>query len=200
MPRDDVLARIARASRPTRPLLKLSVSPWAARVLVAAGAQPGGTDDSMTVKFRDAESRGLSSSPARPEGDTQTALLELTRRGPIKAVALRPCTYNEARKVGEVFRKGSPVLMDLTEMPDHDAKRLVDFAAGLIFGRHGSIERIRSRIFLLVPGEAGARAEAATQAFSSHAAVVTVIEHGDLATDDDSAGVVDLLQSLSSSS
>ncbi len=52
-----------------------------------------------------------------------------------------PRTYNEARTIGEHFREGTPVIMNLTEMDDTDAKRLVDFAAGLVFGLHGSIER-----------------------------------------------------------
>jgi cell division inhibitor SepF len=36
-------------------------------------------------------------------------------------------------------------------MEDADAKRLVDFAAGLIFGLRGSIERVTSKVFLLSP-------------------------------------------------
>src|SRR5690348_8767061 len=46
---------------------------------------------------------------------------------------LHPRTYNEARTVGENFREGIPVIMNLSEMDDADAKRLVDFAAGLVF-------------------------------------------------------------------
>jgi cell division inhibitor SepF len=55
--------------------------------------------------------------------------------GPIRVTTLHPRTYNEARAIGEHFREGTPVIMNLTEMDDADAKRLVDFAAGLIFGR-----------------------------------------------------------------
>jgi FtsZ-interacting cell division protein YlmF len=62
-----------------------------------------------------------------------------------RITTLHPRTYNEARQIGEHFRSGTPVIMNLTEMDDTDAKRLVDFAAGLIFGLHGSIERSRPR-------------------------------------------------------
>ena len=41
--------------------------------------------------------------------------------------------------------------MNLTDMDDADAKRLVDFAAGLVFGLHGTIERVTSKVFLLSP-------------------------------------------------
>jgi cell division inhibitor SepF len=64
---------------------------------------------------------------------------------------LHPTTYNEARAIGEHFRDGYPVIMNLTEMDEADAKRLVDFAAGLAFGVRGSMERVTNRVFLLSP-------------------------------------------------
>jgi cell division inhibitor SepF len=65
--------------------------------------------------------------------------------------ALHPRTYNEARTIGEAFRANTPVIMNLSEMEDADAKRLVDFAAGLTFGLHGRIERVTAKVFLLSP-------------------------------------------------
>jgi cell division inhibitor SepF len=64
---------------------------------------------------------------------------------------LHPTTYSEARTIGEHFRDGYPVIMNLTEMDEPDAKRLVDFAAGLAFGMRGSMERVTNRVFLLSP-------------------------------------------------
>ena len=74
-------------------------------------------------------------------------------------VAVNPRTYNEARMIGENFREGIPVIMNLTEMDDADAKRLVDFSAGLIFGLRGGIERITSKVFLLSPDNVSVTAE-----------------------------------------
>src|ERR1700736_5797646 len=68
-----------------------------------------------------------------------------------RITTLHPRTYNEARTIGEHFREGTPVIRNLTEMVDSDAKRLVDFAAGLIFGLRGSIERVTNKVFLLSP-------------------------------------------------
>jgi len=65
--------------------------------------------------------------------------------------SLHPRTYNEARTIGEHFRQSTPVIMNLTEMDDADAKRLVDFAAGLTFGLHGRLERVTAKVFLLSP-------------------------------------------------
>ncbi len=68
-----------------------------------------------------------------------------------RITTIHPRTYNEAKNIGESFRKGIPVIMNLSDMDDADAKRLVDFAAGLAFGLHGSIERVTSKVFLLSP-------------------------------------------------
>ena len=76
-----------------------------------------------------------------------------------RITTLHPRTYNEARTVGENYREGTPVIMNLTEMDDNDAKRLVDFAAGLIFATRGSIERVTSKVFLLSPPNVSVAAE-----------------------------------------
>ena len=76
-----------------------------------------------------------------------------------RITTLHPRTYNEARVIGENFRDGIPVIMNLSEMADGDAKRLVDFAAGLIFGLRGSIERITNKVFLLSPANIDVTAE-----------------------------------------
>jgi cell division inhibitor SepF len=62
-----------------------------------------------------------------------------------------PDSFRDARAIGELFRDGVPVIMNLTAMEAGDAKRVVDFAAGLIFGLRGSIERVSTRVFLLSP-------------------------------------------------
>jgi cell division inhibitor SepF len=76
-----------------------------------------------------------------------------------RITTLHPRTYNEARVIGEQFREGVPVIMNLTELDDSDAKRLVDFAAGLIFGLRGSIDRVTNRVFLLSPQNVNVTAE-----------------------------------------
>jgi cell division inhibitor SepF len=98
---------------------------------------------------------------ARVRSASVADINERRRPGPAPAVGvvaelsrittLHPSTYNEARAVGEQYRDGTPVIMNLSEMNDADAKRLVDFAAGLIFATRGSIERVTNKVFLLSP-------------------------------------------------
>jgi cell division inhibitor SepF len=64
---------------------------------------------------------------------------------------VHPRSYNDAKIIGESFRDGIPVIMNVTDMGEADAKRLVDFSAGLVFGLHGSIERVTNKVFLLSP-------------------------------------------------
>ena len=68
-----------------------------------------------------------------------------------RITTLQPRSYNEARTIGERYRDGVPVIMNLTELDDAAAKRLVDFAAGLVFAVHGSINRVTAKVFLLSP-------------------------------------------------
>ena len=110
-------------------------------------SQDGGPDETEPVGTVSSLSdrRGVSAAPEVPE---------LTR-----ITTVHPRSYNEARVIGEHFRDGIPVIMNLTEMDDSDARRLVDFAAGLIFGCRGSIDRVTSKVFLLSPPNVSVAAE-----------------------------------------
>lgn len=98
------------------------------------------------------------------ESEHTAAVTQLPMKRPVAAVVrdaevgglnrittIHPRTYNEAKNIGEWFRDQVPVIMNLSDMDDADAKRLVDFAAGLVFGLHGTIERVTSKVFLLSP-------------------------------------------------
>ena len=66
-------------------------------------------------------------------------------------LTVHPKQYRDAQLIAENFRDGIPVIMNLSDMEDGEDKRLVDFAAGLIFGMRGNIERVSSKVFLLCP-------------------------------------------------
>ncbi|MFF3570400.1 cell division protein SepF [Nocardia jiangxiensis] len=133
-------------------------------------------------------SRGLGSGPSMIRGTTHGALAvdpEVERRmeerrleerarfepaprrspvfedgGPLsKITTLRPRTFTEAAIIGERFRDGTPVIMDLVEMSNADARRLVDFAAGLAFALRGSFDKVATKVFLLSPADVDVSAE-----------------------------------------
>ncbi|MGW0777895.1 cell division protein SepF [Streptomyces sp. NPDC002835] len=98
----------------------------------AEGAEPGDawvTDPRVKVASESAQQEGRRIATVSPDG------------------------FRDARGIGELFRSGVPVIVNLTSMEPGDAKRVVDFAAGLAFGLRGSIERVATRVFLLTPAD-----------------------------------------------
>jgi cell division inhibitor SepF len=130
-------------------------------------------DDEYYDDYDDRAPHGAAEQPARPapvanisERRRPSAAHQHVPAGPQGVVAelsrittLHPRTYNEARSIGENFREGVPVIMNLSEMDDADAKRLVDFAAGLVFAVRGTIERVTNKVFLLSPPNVSVAAE-----------------------------------------
>ena len=97
------------------------------------------------VRIRTREPRHVASVVSH-ESTPQLDLPSLDR-----IITLHPRFYNEARTIGEHYRQGNPVIINLTDMDESERKRLVDFASGLVFGHHGTIERVTSKVFLLSP-------------------------------------------------
>ncbi|OZE86697.1 cell division protein SepF [Rhodococcoides fascians] len=127
-------------------------APRPAATLAPIGGRARGTAGPST---RGAATRGALAM------DTRMDVRAETRRSPIvddggplsKITTLRPRDYSEARTIGERFRDGTPVIMDLVEMSNADAKRLVDFAAGLAFALRGSFDKVATKVFLLSPAD-----------------------------------------------
>ncbi len=102
-------------------------------------AVPGGYESPMT--------QGALAVQARPEPRRDFA----ESAGAIRPVTVKLTGFSEARIIGEKFREGKPVILDMTEMDDTGARRLVDFAAGLAFALRGSIDKVTTKVFMLLP-------------------------------------------------
>lgn len=141
--RDDLIERSEDSSPYARP---------------AATQQSGNQHGSENEGARDARTASVTTletrRPSAPPAQAQPQRADMS-----KIITVHPRTYNEARTIGEHYRDGVPVIMNLSEMEDADAKRLVDFAAGLIFGLRGTIERVTSKVFLLSPHNVSVAAE-----------------------------------------
>jgi cell division inhibitor SepF len=118
----------------------------------------GGRTQSHTVATRGALAVDLAAQRRVEERRNERPTAE--ESGPLsKITTLRPRDYSEARTIGERFRDGTPVIMDLVEMSNADAKRLVDFAAGLAFALRGSFDKVATKVFLLSPADVDVSAE-----------------------------------------
>jgi cell division inhibitor SepF len=116
--------------------------------------------DEPTRRTAEPTARPVSSLSERRRPSTPAVAAPARAAAPLSRITtLHPRTYNEARVIGENYRDGIPVIMNLGEMTDGDAKRLVDFAAGLVFASRGTIERVTSKVFLLSPPNVEVTAE-----------------------------------------
>jgi cell division inhibitor SepF len=113
----------------------------------------GGTRTVGATALREERHGGVATMPdRRPSGAPGSRPFD-------RITTIHPRTYNEAKQIGESFRESTPVIMNLSDMDDSDAKRLVDFAAGLVFGLRGTIERVTNKVFLLSPADVTVTAE-----------------------------------------
>lgn len=99
--------------------------------------------------------------PAAPAPRHGSATVTQLRRPPVAPVApmpemteiltVHPRTYDEAPAIADAFREGVPVIINLSQMPDPKARRVVDFVSGLAAGLSGRFERVAEKVFLLSP-------------------------------------------------
>jgi cell division inhibitor SepF len=126
-------------------------------------------DDPMEPVPARAESQGpvrrLGRTPAESGLDRSEATIVRTMPAPARMPSMasihraEPKRFNEAREIGERFRQGIPVIVNLQGADDGIARRLVDFASGLVFGLDGKIEMVASRVYLLTPANMEVSAE-----------------------------------------
>ncbi|MGA0113593.1 MAG: cell division protein SepF [Candidatus Nanopelagicaceae bacterium] len=112
----------------------------------------GSVQESVAVRPKAAPAKrstpALSVAPQLPIAQTSVS----SESAPIdRIVTITPRFYSEARAIGEFYREGNPVIMNLSDMEESERKRLIDFASGLVFGHAGTIERVTSKVFLLSP-------------------------------------------------
>ncbi|HWO70564.1 MAG TPA: cell division protein SepF [Actinomycetota bacterium] len=96
--------------------------------------------------------------PAGVEGTVRT----IPAARPTAATAIHkaePKRFNEAREVADRFKEGTAVIMNLQGTDDAIARRLVDFASGLVYGLDGKIEMVANRVYLLTPANVEVSAE-----------------------------------------
>lgn len=122
-------------------------------------AQPAAQKDAPAARATSQAARPAASPAPRP-APQRAQVTPLRRVTPTKAVTpqamneiltVHPSEYKDAKVIAESFREGVPVIINLSRMEEHDAKRLIDFASGLTMGLNGRIERVTSKVFLLSP-------------------------------------------------
>jgi cell division inhibitor SepF len=114
---------------------------------------------SSDVRIKSRELRPVPTASSARRGEEVETAPQLDLPTLDRIITLHPRYYNEARTIGEHYREGNPVIINLTEMDESEHKRLVDFASGLAFGLHGTIERVTKKVFLLSPANVSVSSE-----------------------------------------
>jgi cell division inhibitor SepF len=95
--------------------------------------------------------------------DTEGVVRTIASPRPVAASSAiyksEPKRFNEAREVADRFKEGTAVIMNLQSTDDTIARRLVDFASGLVYGLDGKIELVANRVYLLTPADVEVSAE-----------------------------------------
>ena len=123
---------------------------------------------------------GVPSAPAQPLAPAHVQHREAANRAPVtplrrptpsrqqhaapemnEILTVHPRAYKDAQVIAENFREGIPVIINLSQMSEPEARRLVDFASGLSQGLYGKIERVTSKVFLLSPAHVAVSGDAA---------------------------------------
>jgi len=149
-------AEVPWERRTARPAAAVDRVPSAAAVRPATAAPVRGA---LAIDPESVRIPTPSSLPEQRERSTGPAALA-------RITTLHPTSYNEARTIGERYRDGIPVIMNLTELDDASAKRLVDFAAGLVFALRGGFDKVTNRVFLLTPADVEVSADDARKLVS----------------------------------
>lgn len=166
-----IFASVLKSSVPEQALGNLSAMANAMRRMANyLGLMEDAQEIEMEATSRAPEVRVRPSQPVRVS--SQSVSLSSHSVAPVAApldaayriITLQPRSYNEARTIGEHYRAGNPVIINLDDMEEGERKRLVDFASGLVFGLHGTIERVSLKVFLLSPANVNVSTEDKTAA------------------------------------
>jgi cell division inhibitor SepF len=121
----------------------------------SAAAAPSSEPGGALRRFRQQEPQ------LAPSIDSPEAVIRTIPQRPSSGTIHRsePRRFNEARELGDRFKEGVAVIMNLQQTEDAIARRLVDFASGLVFARDGKIELVANRVYLLTPADVEVSAE-----------------------------------------
>ena len=126
------------------------------KTMVYLGLADEDYDEAAELAAAPAPSPAAAAAPAggRPAPVTPLRRAAAPRPAPAgmnEILTVHPRHYKDAQTIAESFREGVPVIINLSQMSDADARRLIDFASGLSLGLYGRIERVTSKVFLLSP-------------------------------------------------
>lgn len=144
----------------------------------------GLTDDDYDDEYEEYEDAPSEPSPRQvrawssPESEPQQASTirafpreesraPVLRPAPIRAVphdqpkvhVVAPGRFADAQEIGDHFREGQPVIVNLQLVDRELSRRMIDFCSGITYALDGSMEKVADQVFLLTPSNVEVSAE-----------------------------------------
>lgn len=70
-----------------------------------------------------------------------------------KIVVVKPKCYNDSTQVSDELKARRPVIINVGALDTDEARRVVDFIAGTVYGLDGSMQKVAGGIFLATPSQ-----------------------------------------------
>ena len=99
------------------------------------------------------------------EPDTMVPMMNRSVVRPItpmpaaKVQTVAPTSFQDAQEIGDRYKAGMPVIVNLQAVDRDLMRRIIDFASGLTYGLGGEMEKAADRVFLLTPTNVEVSAE-----------------------------------------
>lgn len=68
-----------------------------------------------------------------------------------KIIVLKPKCFSNSTAVADELKKRRPVVIDVGALDPDEARRVVDFIAGTVYGINGNMQKVSGGIFLATP-------------------------------------------------
>jgi cell division inhibitor SepF len=76
-----------------------------------------------------------------------------------KVHVVAPAKFADAQEIGDRFKSGQPVIVNLQGNDRELARRMIDFCSGVTYALGGSMDKVADNVFLLTPSNVEVSAE-----------------------------------------
>ena len=122
-------------------------------VSVASGSAPGDPVLGRTVRPVHLAPTEGAGTERDPDYDNPVRVVHPMAAKSMKPHAVSPDAFNDAQEIGDRFKSGQPVIVNLQAVDRDLRRRLVDFSSGLCYAMGGKMDRVADQVYLLTPAD-----------------------------------------------
>ena len=98
-----------------------------------------------------------------PDSEGSSGVVRPLEMKTMKPHAVSPDAFNDAQEIGDRFKSGQPVIVNLQAIDRDLRRRLVDFSSGLCYAMGGKMDRVADQVYLLTPADVQVSGETSRQ-------------------------------------